>query len=389
MKYNQLNESFLDGYIRYQETTKILLYKDNELTEKEVEFIDDWNQKKLIEISRDLKKCIKDGGVVYAAYDQKRVVGFTNLYNDVFFGKYINVPYLHTCRGYRSYGIGRYLLNLISVEAQRLGAKKLYISSHSSIESQEFYKRTGCVLTEEINQKLLDEEPYDIQLEKVINLPIALEELCRYEFKAYGKVNASIIGKVASKLFRYLPKNDMQFIDVIEHFISIKGQYGFFSVATLWIKKNKTIINQVNFDRFENILLEHIKGWGQVDQYCYRCLNPFLEYNNENYKSLVRWSNSQNKDVRRASLVSMIVSSNRQYLELDYEKMISIVDKLKDDEDFHVRKAVGWVLKCAYIKYPSLVERYLRDNVRNLDRMIFRYALEHVLEPLRNELINL
>jgi 3-methyladenine DNA glycosylase AlkD len=69
--------------------------------------------------------------------------------------------------------------------------------------------------------------------------------------------------------------------------------------------------------------------------------------------------------------------------------MILLVEKLKHDDDFHVRKAVGWTLKCAYPTYPKKVERYLRDNVGDLDRMIYRYALEHVEEPLRSELINL
>ena len=46
---------------------------------------------------------------------------------------------------------------------------KLYISAHSSKESQAAYKAIGCVHAEEINQKLAEEEPCDVQLEYVLD----------------------------------------------------------------------------------------------------------------------------------------------------------------------------------------------------------------------------
>ncbi|HSP47281.1 MAG TPA: GNAT family N-acetyltransferase, partial [Clostridiaceae bacterium] len=50
-------------------------------------------------------------------------------------------------------------------EARRMGAGKLYISSHSSEETQRFYESVGCVDAKEINPVLLAREPFDIQLE--------------------------------------------------------------------------------------------------------------------------------------------------------------------------------------------------------------------------------
>ncbi|MCC5464644.1 hypothetical protein [Pelosinus baikalensis] len=39
-----------------------------------------------------------------------------------------------------------------------MGARKIYISAHSSEESQAFYKVIGCVEAVEINKQLLDAE---------------------------------------------------------------------------------------------------------------------------------------------------------------------------------------------------------------------------------------
>ena len=42
---------------------------------------------------------------------------------------------------------------------------KLYISGHSAVETQAFYKAMGCVEAKEYNQKHVELEPYDCQLE--------------------------------------------------------------------------------------------------------------------------------------------------------------------------------------------------------------------------------
>ena len=39
------------------------------------------------------------------------------------------------------------------------------ISAHSAVESQAFYKSMGCVEAEVYNQKHVEDEPYDCQLE--------------------------------------------------------------------------------------------------------------------------------------------------------------------------------------------------------------------------------
>ena len=49
--------------------------------------------------------------------------------------------------------------------AKQIGAIKLYISAHSAVESQAFYKSMGCVEAEIYNQKHVEDEPYDCQLE--------------------------------------------------------------------------------------------------------------------------------------------------------------------------------------------------------------------------------
>ena len=59
----------------------------------------------------------------------------------------------------------RELFKLSCGEVKMLGAKKLYISAHSSKESQEAYRRLGCVEAQEVNMEIAQNEPFDIQME--------------------------------------------------------------------------------------------------------------------------------------------------------------------------------------------------------------------------------
>lgn len=69
---------------------------------------------------------------------------------------------------FRGMGVGRKLFEKAAGATKGHGAKKLYISAHSSKESQAAYKALGCVHAEEIIPWIADEEPFDVQMEYVL-----------------------------------------------------------------------------------------------------------------------------------------------------------------------------------------------------------------------------
>lgn len=383
-----ISKDFLNGYKRYSKTMNVLYNENGILKEKRDEFEEDWNQSQLDIITEHLKTVLISNGIVVAAFENKRVIGFMSVDSSLF-SSYVNVSYVHVSKEYRGKGIGRKLFYISSIYALKTGAKKLYISAHPSVESQAFYKQLGCVVTQYYNEKLVGLEPLDIKLEYKLNHVELMFRLVELEFEKYPYVTALVITKTANTTFRYLPEDDDLFVEIVRKFIQNKV-YGFFSVGTLWVKKHKTAINKKYLPFFEEIVLNDLKGWAEVDQFCYRIMNPLIELDPLYFYYLDRWSLSDSKDVRRVSLVSMIRTC-RGGLKLyyNYDQMISLVERLKHDEDIHVKKAVGWVLKCAYPTYPLKVEGYLRDNVSNLDRLIFRYALEHVGVDKKKDLMSL
>lgn len=380
----KLKDDFLKGYVRYHETTRVKYLENNQLLEKKDHFIESWNDDKLISVIHDMKYV---DGINIFAYDKKQVVGFCNIDTNSFNG-YMNMPYIHVDQRYRGRSIGKNLVLLASKCILDLKVEKIYISAHPSVEAISFYQKLGFKLATYINQELYEKEPLDIQMERQLDyIDIAYRKIDD-EFQREPKLSAKTLISILPRVYKYMPKRDDDYLQVCRTLLKEDKRY-YFSIATLLLKKRGSVIDKKYIDLYIDTMQKDIRGWGQVDQYCYRVLGPIFNSDYSLFPILKEWSFSINKDVRRASIVSMLISSGKITLDYPLHHVLELCDRLKDDEDFHVRKAVGWVLKCAYPTYKDEITKYLTENVDTMDRMIFRYALEHATKEEKAYLMSL
>ena len=162
-----INNNILDHYSRYQEIKKCYRKEEGHWVIKNIEFIENWDKDKKERVIKDFSKTINNGGSVFGAYDNNKLIGFAVLYNKVFGNRkqYIQLYCMHVSYGYRHKGIGKILFKLCVEKAQEMGIKKMYISANSSEETQKFYLSIGCKDAEEIDKELFEEEPYDRHME--------------------------------------------------------------------------------------------------------------------------------------------------------------------------------------------------------------------------------
>ncbi|TKD72244.1 GNAT family N-acetyltransferase [Pseudalkalibacillus hwajinpoensis] len=157
----------LDSFNRYQVTNKVLVNELGKLIEKEDRFEEDWSLSRKREIVNHFNYVMEHGGAVIIVTRETFVVGFAVIepgeFGQTF--RYRELSYIHVSSEVRGDGIGKELFKKTLVIAKLLGAEKLYIGAHPSIEAQRFYSRMGCVLAEEINEDIYLREPRDIQLE--------------------------------------------------------------------------------------------------------------------------------------------------------------------------------------------------------------------------------
>lgn len=164
---NELCRELFKGFIRHQEVTKCWRKENNEWIIKDVPFTDDWTETDYQILVSCLKNTILTGGFVYAAFYNETLKGFVSVEPVLFGGeqKYLDLSSIHVSEDMRNTGIGAALFIAAKEWAKKNGAHKLYISSHPAVESQAFYRKMGCVEAEVYNQKHVNEEPYDCQLE--------------------------------------------------------------------------------------------------------------------------------------------------------------------------------------------------------------------------------
>ena len=163
----EMNRELFRNFIRHQNVTDCWRKENGKWVIKSDPFIDDWTEDEYQFLVTCLKNTIVTDGFVYGAFSDGDLKGFVSVEAGLFGGKqnYLDLSSIHVSEDMRDQGIGKSLFLAAKVWAGEKGARKLYISAHSAVESQAFYKAMGCVEAQVYNQKHVAEEPYDCQLE--------------------------------------------------------------------------------------------------------------------------------------------------------------------------------------------------------------------------------
>lgn len=167
LKDIEINIALFSSFNRYQDVKKCWRKENGEWILKEIAFTEQWDSDEYEYLVKCLQNTVNSGGAVFGAFHKEALIGFASVENE-FFGsqkEYLQLSCIHTSYESRGMGIGKKLFSIACKKAKQMGAQKLYISTHSSEESQAFYKATGCVEAVEYNAKLVDAEPCDCQSE--------------------------------------------------------------------------------------------------------------------------------------------------------------------------------------------------------------------------------
>lgn len=171
-RYAELTSDQIDGslfarFIRRQVVTKCRRKIDGLWCVRDIAFIDDWSDADYAELVASLRHTVMTGGVVIGAWENGALKGFASVEctSPVTHGDYRDLTFLHVSEDCRGQGIGRALFERAKAWASAHGGRRLYISAHSAVETQAFYRAMGCVEAREISREHIKKEPCDCQLE--------------------------------------------------------------------------------------------------------------------------------------------------------------------------------------------------------------------------------
>lgn len=157
----------LSHFNRYQEVRRCWRKVDGAWVLKDSAFVEQWDEAEKARVAAVLRQGAEAGDSVLALYHEEKLKAFSRVEKPLFGSRkeYVNLDLLHVSHDCRRQGFGRMLFAESCGEARNFGAGKLYISAHSSEESQAFYRGTGCKEAAEINETLFKIEPFDVHME--------------------------------------------------------------------------------------------------------------------------------------------------------------------------------------------------------------------------------
>ncbi len=170
--YRELGKDEIDmnlfrAFERRQVVTDCWRREEGKWIIKSAPFIDDWGRDDYEELVQCLKNTLETGGMVCGAFVRGELKGFASVEGAPTGSRrqYMDLSSIHVSQDMRGRGIGRELFSRAKRFARSKNVGKLYISAHSAVESQAFYRAMGCREAEEYNPMHVEKEPYDCQLE--------------------------------------------------------------------------------------------------------------------------------------------------------------------------------------------------------------------------------
>lgn len=163
----ELPAGWLSGFVRRQTVVDCWRREDDRWVIRPDPFTDDWSEEERAILVEELRQTAATSGLVLAAMGKTGLCGFAAVEAGTLGprGEYRDLTNLHVSAPFRGRGIGRELF-LRAVDWARVqGAEKLYISAHSAVETQRFYRRMGCRDTRWVCAAHAAAEPFDVQME--------------------------------------------------------------------------------------------------------------------------------------------------------------------------------------------------------------------------------
>ncbi len=208
---------------------------------------------------------------------------------------------------------------------------------------------------------------------------ISVQNYFKEEIKNYGVGNPEVhkLAKVYLKQLRGATKNEMF------NLCEILWQSGYIEesfVACDWVYSLRRKYEPADWQYFEKWIREYVSNWASCDTLCNHAVGDFIEMYPEFMFKLKEFTESENRWVRRAAAVTLILPAKRgKFL----DDVLEISGMLLSDADDMVQKGYGWILKVASQAHQAEVFDYVMKNKALMSRTALRYAIEKMPQEMR------
>ncbi|MFA4877200.1 MAG: DNA alkylation repair protein [Methanoregula sp.] len=201
------------------------------------------------------------------------------------------------------------------------------------------------------------------------------------EITCYGMKTASVMA-IAKKYWKEVKnRNKKEVFDLCEELYR-SGYIEEAFIVSAWAHALSGMYEREDFEVFRRWIDTYITNWAACDGFCNHTMGDFIEKYPEYIDELKIWTRSENRWMRRAAAVSLIVPAKHGRFQ---KESMEIAGLLLTDPDDLVQKGYGWLLKEASRKHTDEIFSYVMRNKRVMPRTALRYAIELMPKDLKAE----
>ena len=201
------------------------------------------------------------------------------------------------------------------------------------------------------------------------------------EVKFHG-VKSAAVKKIAQKYQRAIKGREKQEIFALCEKLLQSGYGEEAFIAFEWSYSLRKEYDPADFQVFEGWVRKYVDNWAKCDTLCNHTIGAFIEKYPGFIENLKGWAKSDNRWLKRAAAVTLILPARKgDFL----DDVLEISDILLKDKDDLVQKGYGWMLKEASRKHQEEVFEYIMRRKSDMPRTALRYAIEKMPDDLRRK----
>ncbi|MDR7665196.1 DNA alkylation repair protein [Methanosarcina sp. Z-7115] len=198
----------------------------------------------------------------------------------------------------------------------------------------------------------------------------------------YYGVKSALVRKIVKNYFNEIKSENKQEIFTLCEELLQSDYCEEAYIAFEWAYQVRNDYSEDDFFTFEHWIEKYVNNWAKCDTLCNHSVGSFIEKFPAYVANLKTWAGSDNRWVRRAAAVTLILPARKGNFLND---IFEISDLLLKDKDDLVRKGYGWMLKEASKAHRQEVFEYVMKNKKDMPRTSLRYAIEKLPKDLRDK----
>ncbi len=227
--------------------------------------------------------------------------------------------------------------------------------------------------------KIIENLRADLQSNSDEKTRLSGERFFKESVKLYG-IKTATVSRISKDHYKNIKETGKSKIFTLCEELWQSGYMEESFVACNWSYNEHRDYEPSDFSIFERWVNIYISNWASCDTLCNHTVGTLIEMYPDLISGLKKWAKSDNRWVKRAAAVSLIVPARKG---LFLKDVFEIADILHSDTDDMVQKGYGWMLKVAGQTHQEEVFDYVMRRKSTMPRTSLRYAIEKMPQNLK------